>query len=138
MNTLGERLEYLLESKALTPYAFEKITGYSAATMSRNIKKNQIPNEKNIELLCNYFNINRAWLLNGTPPMTGDSQVEEPNQPVLTNQNPGEMNELWKQLEFLREEIKEKNAEIKQLRQENNILKSGNLGEHIGDKTAIN
>ncbi len=65
MNTISERVSYLLENKGLTPYAFCKETGFSEGTLSRILKKNQRPNESNIKVLLEFFRVSRAWLISG-------------------------------------------------------------------------
>ncbi|AWG26033.1 LexA family transcriptional regulator [Flavobacterium kingsejongi] len=65
METIQERLQYLLDSKGLTPYQLSVKTGISNSTLSRTLKKGSKPNSKTLELLCKYFEITEEWLLTG-------------------------------------------------------------------------
>jgi phage repressor protein C with HTH and peptisase S24 domain len=69
MKSLSERIQFLLNSKGYTAYAFCKETGFSESTMSRLLKGGQKPNESNIKALTQFFGVSRAWLLKGEGPM---------------------------------------------------------------------
>ena len=63
MNTLGERIKFLINKRNITPYEIEKKSGVSQATLSRlltgNTKKTKI---ENLEKLANYFHVSIEWL----------------------------------------------------------------------------
>lgn len=81
MNTISERLKYLLKEKGYTPYAFCKETGFSESTMSRILNNNQKPNESNLKVIVDYFKINRLWFLFGAGEMLLETQnrISVPN-----------------------------------------------------------
>ena len=74
MNTLSDRLEYLMKEKGVTPYALSKKTGVSQAVFSRIKNKNSKPNESNLKAICDYFNVTEEWLLTGNL----SNQTQEP------------------------------------------------------------
>lgn len=66
MNTLAERIRYLLNSKNVTPYEVEHKTVVTQATISRVI--NGVTKKLNItntEILAEYFGVTPEWLKNG-------------------------------------------------------------------------
>lgn len=66
MNSIGKRLEYLIEKKGITAYELSSSTGISQSTLSRIIHKGSKPNLKNSEALAKYFQITKEWLINGS------------------------------------------------------------------------
>lgn len=69
MNSIGERVKYLIESKGLTAYEVSHESGISEATLSRIVNKNTKPNIKNCKILADYFQVEKEWLLTGVKPV---------------------------------------------------------------------
>ncbi len=65
MNTIGERLSFLIHRKGVKAYRVASETGISQATISRIINKNQKPNIATTKVLCAYFGVTEDWLLTG-------------------------------------------------------------------------
>lgn len=65
MSNIGDRLKELLQKKGLTPYKLSKRTGVSQSTLSRIIKNNSTPNESNLKVIVDFFNIDETWFLTG-------------------------------------------------------------------------
>lgn len=80
MNSIGERLEYLIEKKGITAYELSSSTGISQSTLSRIIHKGSKPNLKNSEVLAKYFQITKDWLINGS------IEKEDLNQNAVLNE----------------------------------------------------
>ncbi|MBT0551606.1 helix-turn-helix domain-containing protein [Riemerella anatipestifer] len=70
MQTLIDRLNFLLHQHGLTRYALSKKTGISEATLSRIILHNVKPNTITVRKIADFFNVSEQWLLTG---------VEEPS-----------------------------------------------------------
>lgn len=65
INTLSERLKHLLERNGLTNYHFCKKVNISQSTISRILNKNSKPSTRNMQVICNYFNVSEEWFLTG-------------------------------------------------------------------------
>ena len=65
INTLSQRLKYLLVKNGLTNYHFSKKVNISQSTISRILNKNSKPSTRNLQVICNYFNVSEEWLLTG-------------------------------------------------------------------------
>jgi len=66
MNTLGERLTYLMNRENVSGYELEIKAGVNQATISRLVNdKTQKPSLVNIEKLANYLHAPVRWLLSG-------------------------------------------------------------------------
>lgn len=65
MQSIGERMSKLLEGSGITPYQFSQRTGISQSTISRIINKNSKPNESNLKVILDYFEINEKWFVTG-------------------------------------------------------------------------
>ena len=65
INTLSERLKHLLKKNGLTTYKLSKKANLSRSTLSRILNKNTMPIGRNLELICNYFNVSEEWFLTG-------------------------------------------------------------------------
>lgn len=63
--SIGLRLKQLLENKGLTAYMLAEETGISQSTLSRILNKDTKPNASNLKVLCDYFQIDKAWFLTG-------------------------------------------------------------------------
>jgi transcriptional regulator with XRE-family HTH domain len=81
MDSIGKRLEYLIEKKGITAYELSSSTGISQSTLSRIINKGSKPNLKNSEALAKYFHITKDWLINGSSEKEDSSQYTEVNEP---------------------------------------------------------
>lgn len=90
MNTIGERLLYLIERKRITAYELSSSTGISQSTLSRMIHKSSKPNLKNSEILAKYFQITKDWLINGgieKEDLSQTSVVNELNSEYLKSES---------------------------------------------------
>jgi len=81
MDSIGKRLEYLIDKKGITAYELSSSTGISQSTLSRIINKGSKPNLKNSEALAKYFHITKDWLINGSTEKEDLSQYAEVNEP---------------------------------------------------------
>jgi len=65
LDTLGYRLQKLIDSKGITPYEVSKETGVPESTLSRILTKGSKPNKKNRDKLADYFQVSPEYLLTG-------------------------------------------------------------------------
>jgi transcriptional regulator with XRE-family HTH domain len=101
MNSIGKRLEYLIEKKGITAYELSSSTGISQSTLSRIIHKGSKPNLKNSDILAKYFQIKKEWLINGSSDNNDISESEQLNEPGSEYVKEGSpVVELNKLLEF--------------------------------------
>lgn len=84
MNSIGKRLEHLIDKKGITAYELSSSTGISQSTLSRIIHKGSKPNLKNSESLAKYFQITKDWLINGS------IEKEDLNQFTIVNESNSE------------------------------------------------
>jgi len=121
MNTIGERLEFILNSKGLTQYAFCMKTGYNKTSLSRTIAENRVPNEKNLTLIIEYFDDTREWLINGIDPIyqSNINQTSETMDQVYVSELMETNRTLRKQVDYL----------VKRVEQLEKELENKNLGE---------
>lgn len=90
MNSIGERLEYLIDKKGITAYELSSSTGISQSTLSRIIHKGSKPNLKNSETLAKYFQITKEWLINGSiekEDLNENTVVNEPSSEYLKSES---------------------------------------------------
>ena len=74
MEGFSERLRHLIDKAGITPYEVSMKTGISQSTLSRLLNKaTSKPNIKNVEILANYFCVNKVWLLTGEGEMLRNS-----------------------------------------------------------------
>jgi transcriptional regulator with XRE-family HTH domain len=97
---LGKRVEELIENKGVTAYEVSVKTGISQASLSRIINNNTAKLKiSSIDILADYFNVSRDWLKSGVgnklETNNGDSKSDV-------------------QIAFLKERIRELNAELEQ------------------------
>lgn len=118
MNIL-ERIEKIAVSEGITVTALERIIGASKGVLSRAIAKKTDIQTKWIQLLVeNYPQYSTDWLLTGQGDMLrseGDSIVSEP-QSIQQSEV----------ITLLKEQLKEKEVELKELYQEIGMLKNDN------------
>lgn len=68
--TFGERLRQVIESRGITPYQLSVKTNVSQATLSRIFANSTTrPSIKTVEILADYLQISREWLLTGNGDM---------------------------------------------------------------------
>jgi transcriptional regulator with XRE-family HTH domain len=103
METIGLRVKKLIESKGVTAYEVAVKTGISESTLSRIISKDSKPNLRNSEILEEYFNISKQYLLTGE----GVKEVNKTETPPSKNESDVTMSaRLAKMLEDAYEEIR--------------------------------
>ena len=78
MNSLSERLDYLLEVNGISAYKLANATGISQATISRLKGGGKNPNTSTLKQIASYFEVNPDWLLSGKGDMVLKSVLREP------------------------------------------------------------
>ena len=76
---LGDRFKKLLEDKGLTAYMFSQETGISNSTLSRILNSNSKPNGNNLQIILDYFCIDKTWFLTGTEELEKNITVNVEN-----------------------------------------------------------
>lgn len=130
MNTIGKRIQYLLDKDAMTSYQFCRQTGFSEASLSRILhssNKNRRIKESNIQLIIEFFKVSRKWLVKGE----GDiySSYEKPEFTSINNQSTvQEMSTIdyQKKIDTLNRRIELLFQQLEKLSHENEELKSHN------------
>lgn len=75
---LSDRLLYLIESKSVTAYKISKDTGLGEPILSNILReKTKSPSNNTLEILSNYFNVNKEWLKSGTGDIYKSTAVSE-------------------------------------------------------------
>jgi transcriptional regulator with XRE-family HTH domain len=110
---LGERLKRLLNENGLTPYQFSKKTNVSQSTIGRIINKDSKPQQKNLKIICDFFNVSEQWLLTGVELKENDISENEKlrklsHQVIKNHKNllDIEVYNLWFENESLKKAIK--------------------------------
>lgn len=123
MDTLKERLEYLLSRDEVTPYKVSKEIGISQSVFS--VIRNDPNNSKTLQndtasKLAKYFKVNKSWLLTGSGSMlkSDSGNITQITQTANGNNNSqtqhvnsalaGEVQELTKQIQ----ELQQQNAKL--------------------------
>lgn len=132
MDSIGKRLEYLIEKKGITAYELSSSTGISQSTLSRMIHKSSKPNLKNSETLAKYFHITKEWLINGSSEdnfepnhfLESDSHYEAIKKEGIEDPSQKENGDETRSFDRLIKTIDYFIEENKRLRLENERLKS--------------
>lgn len=75
---LSDRLLYLIESKSVTAYQISKDTGLGEPILSNILRgKTKSPSNNTLDILSNYFNVNKEWLKSGTGDIYKSAAVSE-------------------------------------------------------------
>lgn len=126
MNTIGKRIQYLLDKDAMTSYQFCRQTGFSEASLSRILhssNKNRRIKESNIQLIIEFFKVSRKWLVRGEGEIY--SSYETPEFPSINNLTAQEMNiNYQKKIETLNRRIELLFQQLEKLSHENEELKT--------------
>ena len=69
MNTLGDRISYLVSETGLTKTAFAERIGLSQQFVSNICNGNKIPSDRTIADICRVFRVSEQWLRTGEGPM---------------------------------------------------------------------
>jgi transcriptional regulator with XRE-family HTH domain len=115
------RLKQLIENKNITAYEVAFRTGISQATLSRILNSNTSKmNIRNLDLLTNYFNVNRTWLLTGEGEMLRDEE-----KTTVDLNNPTEKQLLGVEIEnkMLRKQLAKLDNDIRELIEITAVLK---------------
>jgi len=83
--TIGQRLKEVMESNDSTAYKLNKATGISQSTISRILKDEGAPNRSTLTTICEHYNINLEWLINGTEPKEAQKQLNNANVYIHEN-----------------------------------------------------
>ena len=80
--SFGERLRQVIEEKGITPYELSANTNVSQATLSRIFANSTTkPSIKTVEVIADYLQISRDWLLTGN----GDMRAKSKSDASLSN-----------------------------------------------------
>jgi transcriptional regulator with XRE-family HTH domain len=80
--SFGERLRQVIEEKGITPYELSAKTHVSQATLSRIFANSTTkPSIKTVEVIADYLQISRDWLLTGN----GDMRAKSKSDASLSN-----------------------------------------------------
>ena len=75
--TFGERLRQVIENKGIAPYQLSAKTNVSQATLSRILANSTTkPSIKTVEVIADYLQISREWLLTGNGDMHTKSESD--------------------------------------------------------------
>lgn len=102
LNSLQERLVYLLKNKGITSYQLSADTGVSEGTLSRILSgKTQKLRESTLKKLADYFKINEEWLRIGSGEMshkpekkTSEEEFAELKKLIAANETLAEANKI--------------------------------------------
>ena len=126
INTLSERLKHLLEKNGLTSYKLSKKANLSRATLSRILNKNTMPIGRNLELICNYFNVSEEWFLTGNEKESTNEGAKSSLELEIQKIVKAELQENKKELQDLNiklDVVSEALSELILEREEKKILK---------------
>ena len=76
MNTINDRISYLIDSEKLKKTQFAERVGLSQAYVSQICGGVRTPSDRTIADICREFNIRREWLETGEGPM----KLPEPDE----------------------------------------------------------
>lgn len=76
MNTINDRISYLIDSEKLKKTQFAERVGLSQAYVSQICGGVRTPSDRTIADICREFNIRREWLETGEGPM----RIPEPDE----------------------------------------------------------
>ena len=76
MNTINDRISYLIDSEKLKKTQFAERVGLSQAYVSQICGGVRTPSDRTIADICREFNIRREWLETGEGPM----RLPEPDE----------------------------------------------------------
>ena len=80
--SFGERLRQVIEEKGITPYELSAKTNVSQAILSRIFANSTTkPSIKTVEVIADYLQISRDWLLTGN----GDMRAKSKSDASLSN-----------------------------------------------------
>ena len=80
--SFGERLRQVIEEKGITPYELSAKTNVAQATLSRIFANSTTkPSIKTVEVIADYLQISRDWLLTGN----GDMRAKSKSDASLSN-----------------------------------------------------
>lgn len=102
LNSLQERLVYLLKNKGITSYQLSAETGVSEGTLSRILSgKTQKLRESTLKKLADYFKINEEWLRIGSGEMShkpekkaSEEEFAELKKLIAANETLAEANKI--------------------------------------------
>lgn len=102
LNSLQERLVYLLKNKGITSYQLSADTGVSEGTLSRILSgKTQKLRESTLKKLADYFKINEEWLRTGSGEMShklekkaSEEEFAELKKLIAANETLAEANKI--------------------------------------------
>lgn len=69
MNTINDRIAYLIKDLGITKTKFAETINLSQPFVSAVCSGSKIPSDRTISDICREFNISLAWLRDGTEPM---------------------------------------------------------------------
>lgn len=69
MNTINDRIAYLIKDLGITKTKFAETINLSQPFVSAVCSGSKMPSDRTISDICREFNISLAWLRDGTEPM---------------------------------------------------------------------
>jgi transcriptional regulator with XRE-family HTH domain len=85
LKSLGDRLSYIMDSKGLSAYKVSQDTGISQSNLSRLKKEKQKPNSTTLEILANYLQIRKDWLLKGEGAIELNKEIKQANTGIKSS-----------------------------------------------------
>lgn len=112
MDTIGERLQYIIRLKGLNANKVSLLTGLHASTIKNYIDNKGKPDFLKLEKISNELHVNYDWLISGKGNFSDslDEKTKLTNKldsdlTILLNQKDEKINSLSKEIEMLREKI---------------------------------
>jgi len=87
VNSVGNRLKYVMESSGSTAYKLNKSTGISQSTISRILKDEGVPNRSTLLTICDHYNISLDWLTDGIGVKDAVNHVNEASHTYYNDNN---------------------------------------------------
>jgi transcriptional regulator with XRE-family HTH domain len=122
MDSLRERLAYLIDAKGYIPRYVARKAGVTESSISNLLNnKTSKMQESNIEKLANFFHVSTEWLQFGTGEMTATKENQASKSPSYSCNDPAHINLLKR--------ISELEAENKAYRMAMEIIKDARKGD---------
>ena len=83
LRTYAQRLSHIMAKHGESASSLNKKTGISIASIQYLMERGK-SGSKHTDALCEYFNINKEWLVNGTGPISSDHQDNKTDQDLMS------------------------------------------------------
>lgn len=94
MNSVGERLNYAINTLHLSKSEFAKTLGRSTGNISDWLSNKCKPGKRSLEMISSIFNISKEWLIYGTGEMFNNTNISNKSvidQPASTYNSLGKL-----------------------------------------------